>query len=284
MADDPNEVLKEIAAMQGIGLEEEVETPVAAEQQEVSDGQEEKGLEVEADEGREEVLEEEGEEESLDSRYARLLELVNEQSAQLNAMREAGYNIGAQPAVVTPSSPPPAAPQVPVSTPPPAPAPAFSLNEELLSRALIEDDPAAMKEVLMGLVQHINSQIPTREALLRDLPAVAQNVTRQQLTLMRAVDQFYEDNPDLLPHAQTVGNVANRIVAAEPGLSLYDTFKRAETETRKLLGLKKRVAQVDAAEGRGKPAFAKVKAARKPEGPSLQGLRGEIAQMQKSKW
>jgi hypothetical protein len=101
---------------------------------------------------------------------------------------------------------------------------------------------------------------------------------------MKAVDNFYATNPDLLPHQAVVGMVANDIVAKEPGLAMPDVLARAEAEARKVLGLKKQVQKVEQASGRGKPAFAPVKSARKPTVPKIEGTRGEIARMQDAKW
>jgi hypothetical protein len=289
--DMADEVLKEIALMEGRLEEESAPVEETAQIEGADDGESEEGQEEqasgEAEEGRE-VLEGEAEgeaEESIEERYTRLLAYVNEQSAQLNALRDAGYQVNeiGQQQVVPPPVPParePAMQQVPSP-----PAASWQLDESLLTRALIEDDPVAMKELLLGMYHDLRQNSQTmKEQILIETPRTVQAVARQQLTIMKAVDQFYTDNPDLLPHANVVGLAANRIVAKEPNLSMQEAFEKAEKEARTILGLKRRVQKIDAEEGRGKPAFAKTKASRKPGAPVIQGLKGEIGRMQEAKW
>jgi hypothetical protein len=289
--DMADEVLKEIALMEGRLVEGDQEMEPSEELEVTADAQESEEREEEqasdeAEEGREVLEEDEEAEESIEDRYARLLNYVNEQSAQLNALRDAGYQVGemgTQQVSVPPT--PVREPPAGAGAPPPVPVTSWQLDESLLTRALVEDDPAAMKELLVGMYNSLQQSSQTmKEQILVETPRTVQAVARQQLAIMRAVDQFYVDNPDLLQHSNVVGAAANRIVAKEPNLSMQEAFEKAEKEARTILGLKKRVQKVDAEEGRGKPAFAKTKASRKPGAPVIQGLRGEIGRMQEAKW
>jgi hypothetical protein len=267
--DDP--ILEEIAQMQGLDTKSEhVNEPERNE--EFEDGQAEEEQEEQTGGESEEGVQ--VEEESLEDRYRTLLEYTNSLSAELSQAREVGFKANTPALIPTPVAPASilASPSAPV------------IDDELLTRALIEDDPKAMKEVLVGLMQQMQTSRDTlKEQILLEIPRVAQSVSQQQWTITKAVEQFYTENPDLVPHAQTVGLVANRVVAAEPNLTLQAAFAKAEIETRRIVGLKKRAAQVDAASVK-KPAFAKTSSSRKPGAPKLTGLAKEISDMQQAKW
>jgi hypothetical protein len=281
MADDPNEVLKDIAKMQGIGLEEELEQ----QQEGLTDGQteerqEQEGQADETGEGRE-VLEgesEEAEDDSIENRYAKLLEQHNLLSAQILELQTRGYPVDREPPTPRVETPAPQ-PQV---TPPPAVAPSFALDDSLLEKALVEDDPGALKQVLAGMVEY-SKQLAQQvhdmavESALRATPTVATNVARQQLTLMRAVEAFYTENQDLAPYQHIVGAVANEVSSRKSDASLAEVLKDTEVEVRRRLGLKKAAEKVAIDK---KPAFAKTGASRKPGAPVLSGMRADIAKMQ----
>lgn len=288
MENDPNEVLKEIAAMQGMSVEEE--TP--PEDRSVDDVEERKEVEGEREGeagGEEAKVEEpegdkEAEEETLDVRYSRLLEEHNALAAQLLDLQQRGYSVGGQPSTVEAPATPPVV-GLPSSSPPQASG--FQLDEALLERALVEDDPKAMKQVILGLVQHVEtltqqSREQTRETILRDIPSVATAVARQQYSMMTTIKDFYTDNKDLVPYQHVVGAVANEVAAKEPSLSIVDALNKTAVEVRRRLGLKKAaITQPDR-----QPAFPRggKGGSRKPGAPVLTGLKAEIAAMQNAKY
>lgn len=290
MADDPNAVLREIAAMQGIQMEDgELETSDEQREEPADDEQreEEQREEVEVEargEGKEREVEAEEEEDSVESRYAKLLDAHNTLSAQLLELQARGYPVGDQSvpaqAPVTPTAPA-------VVLPPTAAQPStFQLDDSLLEKALIEDDPAAMKQVITGLLQHVEGLVQaareqTREAMLRDLPNVATNVARHQLVLMKAVEQFYVENQDLAPFQHIVGAVGNEISMKEPNLSIMETLEKTGAEVRRRLGLRKQAIKTETDR---KPAFPRTgSGSRKPGAPTLTGKRAEIAAMQNAR-
>lgn len=290
MADDANEVLKDIALMSGLqveGAQEETQTLEATtdEQREEVQGEEEQaseereGLQVEETEETEET-----EDDSVETRYARLLEAHNAMAAQMLELQARGFPVGSPQPMATVETPPPGQ----VTPPPPAQAPlTFALDEALLEKALIEDDPAAMKQVISGLVQHIeglvsSTRAQTREEVLRDLPNVATQVARHQMILMKAVEQFYLDNQDLAPFQHIVGAVGQEISMKEPNLTINEALEKTGVEVRRRLGLRKQALKVEADR---KPAFPKGgTGSRKPGGVKLTGPRADIAAMQNAKW
>lgn len=228
--------------------------------------------ESDSEERSEEVAEKE---ETLEERYNRLLGEVNRLSGLVLEAQTRGFVGGKEEASESEE----------VSAPTPAPSSKptieFNLDEATLERALIEDDPKALKEILLGVVEFArNEREQTREQILRDLPMLAQGIARQEFTLMSAVKDFYSRNEDLLPYQQIVGSITNEIAAKKPGASLSEVFAEVETETRKRLGLK-RAAQLRDSET---PMFGKTKSSRKPGAPKISGLRGEIAEMARTKF
>jgi hypothetical protein len=282
MEQDPTEVLREIAAMQGTPLREELEQQEELHEQD-QEG-ERKGQEEQAEINRQELLAQESEapeeeDSSIESRYAALLAAHNQLSAQMLEMQARGYP------VASPQAPVPSVVAPPPEVPSPPPVATFQLNEQLLEKALVEDDPRAMKQVITGLIQHMETMVSsvrdqTREAVLRDIPAVAQNVARQQLAMMKAVEGFYSDNQDLAPFQHIVGAVANEVTSREPGLTISEALQKTEVEVRRRLGLKKAAMQVPVDR---QPAFPKAKTTRKPSAPVLTGLRADIAAMQNAR-
>jgi hypothetical protein len=224
------------------------------------------------------------EEDTPETRYNNLLSLFNEQSARLLEMQS---QLRTPVREVEPTY----APERSLVSQP-AQAVEFSVSDRDLEQALIEDDPAAMKRVLVGLIEHVKNivssstsgmQETVRERVLRDIPELTNKVAVEQVKLHMAIAEFYRENSDLLPHRASVGVVMNEVVAKEPNLSLADAFQKTESEVRRRLGLKKSVLDREAAGGRGQPAFAKKSGSRKPGAPVLTGLKSEISSMMRAK-
>lgn len=294
MEQDPNAVLKDIALMSGLQVEETQDEDQTLEATTDEQGEEVQGEEEQASEEREGVQvgatdegageDEEEPEDSVETRYARLLEAHNAMAAQMLELQARGFPVGSPQPTATVETPPPGQ----VIPPPSAQAPpTFALDEALLEKALIEDDPAAMKQVISGLVQHIeglvsSTRTQTREEVLRDLPNVATQVARRQMVLMKAVEQFYLGNQDLAPFQYIVGAVGQEISMKEPNLTINEALEKTGVEVRRRLGLRKQALKVEADR---KPAFPKGgTGSRKPGGVRLTGSRADIAAMQNAKW
>lgn len=236
-------------------------------------------------EGREEAevagTESDDEEEELtpEERYQQLLELYNQQSAnnlELQARLGMPQQTQSQPAAVMHQ------PTQTLQHGATAGIEDFKLNEELITRALIEDDADAMKEVITGLVSYVKQIADPqrmRETLLLDMPAVARSIADQRFTMLMAVKEFYDDNQDLKPYMPVVGSVVNDIVAKDPQLTLAEVLERTEKEARRRLGIRKSINATDVAANRGKPAFAKSSSTRRPGAPKLDGIKEDIRAM-----
>lgn len=159
------------------------------------------------------------------------------------------------------------------------PPPVF--DTEKLRQAVYDQDADVIVEAFGKLAEMINHQKESiREGILRDLPTVATNVTRQQMVLAKAVDAFYSENPDLVPYANMVGAMANKIVAADPAKPLPELFEAAASEVRKQLGMKKDAAKKKA--NSTPPAFPKGGGSRTGGGPQIvDPLKNDLAKMQK---
>lgn len=246
-------------------LERGVEDGEVLEQQRETESDGGVEAEAEVEEGQEEVdtsTDDEGDSEpSLEERYSQLLEAYNAQSAQLIDRGIAPMQSQEPTEVRTAST----------ST--------YKINRDLAQKALTELDVEAFEQIVNEAVQYgINQQQELRKQILLDLPGVATRVSQQQISLMRAVESFYQENADLKPFQNVVGAVANEIVAKEPQLGIAEVFQRAEQESRRRLGLKKKVVDNAIAQAR-KPAFAKVGGSRKPGVPKLGGIKADIAAM-----
>jgi hypothetical protein len=77
------------------------------------------------------------------------------------------------------------------------------------------------------------------ENIMRSLPSTMSNYVTQHLTMREMVNNFYENNDDLIGAKQTVTDVANKIANENPDLSVEEVFARTAEEARKVLNLKK---------------------------------------------
>lgn len=208
-------------------------------------------------------------EETLEERYARLLVDLNAANARLLGLEQSH-------------------PQVQHSAQQPDPAtlltekkieiPGLTIDKELVQKALIESDVDAFMQILQMIASHSNSVSETYYTnSLRSVPEMATNMALSRVRLQNAVDAFYKDNSDLIPHSATVGMITNKVVSDNPQFGLEEVFTEVEKNARKILGLKKKV-EVDQ-QTAGRKNFAKKGGSRKPGAQTLTGLRGEIAAM-----
>lgn len=77
------------------------------------------------------------------------------------------------------------------------------------------------------------------ENIMRSLPSTMSNYVTQHLTMREMVNNFYDDNDDLVGAKQTVTDVANKIANDNPELTVEEVFQRTASEARKVLNLKK---------------------------------------------
>jgi hypothetical protein len=77
------------------------------------------------------------------------------------------------------------------------------------------------------------------EDATKNLPQMVTNIVRTQVTVMRAVDNFYTKNPDLGNKREFVSSVANELMGKNPGWSLNKLFnEELGKEVNKRLGTK----------------------------------------------
>lgn len=264
--------------MTGTSIEELGSTEGEQHVAEESEGQDEGTGSVEASAESEGEGQEEEVELTLEQRYANLLQEHNRLSA---SVLEQGYR-REEPVAEQQQQ------QVATVELPPVKAPAkFALDKDTLRKALIEDNEDAMGEVLEGMMNFVNEQVTSqreaiRESVLLSIPTVARQVAQQELLLLGAVKAFYEENEDLQPYQSIVGAITNEIVAKDPQLTLQQTLEKVEKEVRTRLGLKKRIQQAGLSGDRGKPFTARPTGTRKPAGPRHEGIREDIAAMQRA--
>lgn len=249
--------------------------PDRVEESDGEEGGEEQEETVESGEGEETGESAEAEsadaEESLEERYNRLLEEYNSLNARL-------LELAPQPQMEKPAASfPQLAPR------PPAQPPTLEISDDEISKAIVDGDVAAFKKILTQLASHAASVGEAyREQILQSVPTMAVEQAVQRVQLLSAVEAFFRDNPDLLPHRATAGAIINQIIAENPNISLRDAFIKTEAETRRRLGLKKRVLAGEGAKGKEGPAFVKKSGSRKPGAPEFVGVRAEIAEMQRA--
>lgn len=246
-------------------------------------GTEQRGSDSASGEQEGEVNQDQDEpEESLEQRYSNLLNEFNRINARMLEMEDRnGAPVREREAPQTIEG----AKEIPKAQPVQTALPEFSPDDALYDRAMIENDPSALKEIIGGLVTYVKQLADPnniREQVLLGVPDLVRRNSDQRVTLLLAVDNFYKENKDLLPYAPTVGTIVNEVIAKEPELSLAEVLDKVETRARKTLGLKKTIAARDAASDRAKPAFVKGHNARRTGPPEIQGVAKDIADMLKA--
>lgn len=115
----------------------------------------------------------------------------------------------------------------------------------MIKQELLESLQRGEKHGFENLVQ-----LAVQEAL-RMLPIINENIIRQSAVIHKASSEFYEKNPELVPHKKMVAEVIERIESEEPGLGFDQILRRAAPEAKKLTQLgapiqtKKRLAELD---------------------------------------
>jgi hypothetical protein len=121
----------------------------------------------------------------------------------------------------------------------------------------------------------------TAEQIMKSLPQVVTTYVQQHIAYRETVNDFYQNNPDLMGVKKTLARVANEVTAEKPELDLEGVFDEAATRTRKLLGLRKSVQEnssnketITTSDKKLKPAFARSKG--RPTPGNLDSLATEI--------
>lgn len=68
-------------------------------------------------------------------------------------------------------------------------------------------------------------------------PSMIQQHVNQHLTMRELVDNFYQENQDLLSVRKTVGAIANEVSQEDPNLTIEQVFAEAAKRTREALGI-----------------------------------------------
>lgn len=115
------------------------------------------------------------------------------------------------------------------------------------------------------------------EAMQKASEFVPQHI-QTQLGLQKMVDQFYSDNPNLVPIRRVVGQVANKISAAHPEWGYDQVFAETAKQANRVVGMLN-LPQQDPKKANGvgpKPAFAKTPSAGRKPAVERTGIQKDI--------
>jgi hypothetical protein len=150
-----------------------------------------------------------------------------------------------------PAEPPVAPPGE--STPPAATQPAVVpevIPEEIVPYVKAEEfeemmeDPTKFNEVLNNVAAR-SAQVGGQaavEQVLRSIPELVVNYVSRHNAMQEMVTDFYSKNDDLVGARKTVASVANEIAAEHSDWDAAKIFDETAVRTRKVLGMKERVA------------------------------------------
>ena len=108
----------------------------------------------------------------------------------------------------------------------------LTMNKDALNAILNKVYIAARKEAR-------KEAITERQGILRDIPSIVKNNIEIVTSLKKASEDFYENNPDLVPFKKVVSTVFDEIVGKDPNRSYQEILKEIGPEVRKRLDLKK---------------------------------------------
>lgn len=106
----------------------------------------------------------------------------------------------------------------------------FIKNEEMFDETMKSAEN--MNALLTMVVQ------TAVEGIQRSIPTLVGNMVNHQVSLRTAVNEFYKEHQDLVPHRSFVGFVANELTAQHPDWDLEKVLRETNTEARKRLLLK----------------------------------------------
>jgi len=156
--------------------------------------------------------------------------------------------------MVQPEAPQQETPTVEANVPQ-QPAPQPQAAAEVLPLVQAEEydrlfaEPEVMNTVLNRTMHVAANQV------LQHIPAIVQNIAREQLVLQSSIEEFYKQNEDLRPVSNYVGVVANDVVAKHADWNLAQVLDESAKVVRAKMRLNKKL-ESDA------PAVAKTPTAR----------------------
>ena len=122
-----------------------------------------------------------------------------------------------------------------------------------------------------------------RSSVLDEVPKIISSQIKETTTISRKVEQFYNDNEDLVPYKDYIAVIANRVQSEHPDYDIDKLLEEVERETRSTLSISKKDAKQDTSKSKGKkkkPAFAKTTSARKSGNKEkLTKLQKEISEL-----
>lgn len=125
----------------------------------------------------------------------------------------------------------------------------------------MQTDPKKFNEVLARVYKAAESN--ARQKMMQDVPQLVQKTASRQATYQTAVQNFYDENPDLKPFKKFVSVTMNEVAAENPDMNLEEMLQETAKRARKNLALadnardkeKERREQEDGGPS-DKPAFA----------------------------
>lgn len=111
----------------------------------------------------------------------------------------------------------------------------LELSDELWEK--VKDDKGAFVELMNNIQKGIASAVK-EQVLLESIPTV-QKYSRNYITSVNQVENFYRENPDLNPYRTIVGFIAAKLGQEKPELNKDQIIKTAGKEAYRLLKIQK---------------------------------------------
>lgn len=271
-------------------VEEEVEDDAVVEEP-AKEEEDETEVEPDPDEKEDEPSEpeEEDDSEEEDDDIPLPEDLATAYKGLIKQLNEPGF--GQQPPAGEPKPEDTAEPQkkqepAPAPTPTPVARPAATSQElEDLIKSADTDEFAENPEAFrtfMGKFAQLHGQQVAAQTMERSMQSIPEVVTRyvaHHVSMVKAAENFYQENSDLAHVKPFVGQLATNIAAKHPDWSVEDVFKETATNARKVLGLQK--AAVRKASKVKAPRPKTKSAQRGAKKPDLNPLQAEIEDMLK---
>lgn len=99
----------------------------------------------------------------------------------------------------------------------------------------IQTDPKKFNQVLAKVYKAAEAN--ARQKVMQDVPQLVQKTASRQATYQTAVQNFYDDNPDLKPFKKFVSVTMNEVAAENPDMNLEDMLQETAKRARKNLAL-----------------------------------------------
>lgn len=77
------------------------------------------------------------------------------------------------------------------------------------------------------------------EHTIKNIPAIVQRVTTEQIQIKSIADDFYKKNNDLYPFRQLVASAAGQVYAEKPDISIEECIQESGKRVREILRLRK---------------------------------------------